>query len=34
MVNNKLYSGNGGADVIPSWVFQETPLIDPELLEI
>jgi hypothetical protein len=26
--------GEGGADVIPSWVIQETPLIDPEVLEI
>lgn len=32
--NNRLCSGKDGADVVPSLVFRETPLIDSELLEI
>lgn len=34
MNNNRLCSGKDGEDVAVSWVFQVTPLIDPELLEI
>jgi len=33
-VNNRLSGGKGRADVVASLVFQETPLIDPEFLEI